>query len=357
MKFAHIADMHFDAPFISLNSRENLGEKRRMEQRNSFRKMIEYIKENRIEYLFISGDLYEQEYVKRSTIDFISKCFDEIPDTKVFISPGNHDPYINNSYYNNFEFGENVFVFRNSRIERYEDDVVNIYGMAFNSFYMDDHPLNNMILPYSNKLNILVAHLDLNGTKDEEGLSYNPVSETKLSSIGFDYCAIGHIHKKRIDDKTKICYPGSTISLGFDEQGSHGMIVGEMTKTSLNMEFVELDDRRFDEIEINVTNCNSQEDVVERIVTYDFNDMALYKVNLIGSRSFEIDTRKTLRLLENTNVMKVIDKTTLGFDIERIVKEKNIKGLFVKEVLKRYEKGDCTEEECQKAIEIGLELM
>ena len=40
MKFVHIADMHFDAPFTSLNSVENLGEKRRIEQRNAFKKVI-----------------------------------------------------------------------------------------------------------------------------------------------------------------------------------------------------------------------------------------------------------------------------------------------------------------------------
>ena len=46
MKFVHIADMHFDAPFTSLNSKENLGDKRRLEQRNVFKKIIDFIKEN-----------------------------------------------------------------------------------------------------------------------------------------------------------------------------------------------------------------------------------------------------------------------------------------------------------------------
>ena len=48
MKFVHIADMHFDAPFTSLNSKENLGDKRRLEQRNVFKKIIDFIKENEI---------------------------------------------------------------------------------------------------------------------------------------------------------------------------------------------------------------------------------------------------------------------------------------------------------------------
>ena len=45
MKFVHIADMHFDIPFTSLNTREGLGEKRRLEQRNVFKKVINYIKD------------------------------------------------------------------------------------------------------------------------------------------------------------------------------------------------------------------------------------------------------------------------------------------------------------------------
>ena len=73
MKFVHIADMHFDAPFTSLNAVENLGEKRRLEQRNAFRKIIDFVLKNDVEYLFIAGDLYEHEYVRKSTIDFIVK--------------------------------------------------------------------------------------------------------------------------------------------------------------------------------------------------------------------------------------------------------------------------------------------
>ena len=40
MKFVHIADIHFDIPFSSLNSSNNLGEKRRLEQRSILKKVI-----------------------------------------------------------------------------------------------------------------------------------------------------------------------------------------------------------------------------------------------------------------------------------------------------------------------------
>lgn len=357
MRFVHIADMHFDAPFTSLNSKEGLGDKRRLEQRSAFKRVIDYIKENKIEYLLISGDLYEHEYVKKSTIDYIAKLFSQIPETKIFISPGNHDPYIKNSYYDTYDFGDNVYIFRNSNIERYEDENVNIYGMAFNEFYMNESPLENIVLPYSNKPSVLLAHCDLNGSKDKEGFSYNPILESKLNSIGFDYCAIGHVHKNNLENQNRIYYPGSTISLGFDELGNHGMIVGEVTKDKFTKTFIELDERNFEELRISVDSLNSKEDLIEKILDYAYNEMTMYKVILVGNRNFEINTRDILRVVSQTNVMKIKDETKLNYNLEELSKQNNLKGIFIKEVLNMYEQGLCTKEEYQKAIEIGLEAM
>ena len=357
MKFVHIADMHFDAPFTSLNSRENLGEKRRLEQRNAFKKVIEYIKANNIGYLFIAGDLYEHEYVKKSTMEYISKLFQEIPNTKIFIAPGNHDPYIKNSYYDTYEFGDNVYIFYNSQIEKYEDENVNIYGMAFTDFYMEKSPLEKIEINKVDKPNILIAHCDLNGSKDQEGFSYNPILETKLKSLEFDYAALGHVHKNNIGNLHRIYYPGSMISLGFDELGEHGMIVGEITKNAVCTEFVRLDDRKFEEKELDISNLSSKEDLIEEIINLEIDNMTMYKIILVGKRSFEINTREILKAVSSDNILKLKDCTKLNYDIEEIAKQNNLKGIFVKEVIKMYENNLCTEQEFQKAIEIGLEAM
>ena len=47
MKFVHIADVHFDRPFTTLEGK-NLSNQRRIEQRNAFREVIEYVRENNI---------------------------------------------------------------------------------------------------------------------------------------------------------------------------------------------------------------------------------------------------------------------------------------------------------------------
>ena len=203
-----------------------------------------------------------------------------------------------------------------------------------------------------------MAHLDLNGFKDKNGLSYNPVLETKLNSLNFNYCAIGHIHKNNFNKHQKICYPGSTISLGFDEPGKHGMVVGELTQdNSLNLEFVPLDDREFEEIHLSVDDIYSEEMLIEKINALNLALPNFYKLNLIGNRNIEINTRKILRMVNANNLLKIKDCTKLNYNIEEIANQNNLKGYFVKEVIKQYKSGLCTEEEYQKALEIGLNSM
>lgn len=159
MKFAHIADVHFDAPFTTLETK-GFSETRRLEQRNAFKKVIDYIKTNEIPYLFICGDLYEQEYIRESTVRYINSLFETIPNTKIFIVPGNHDPYIKNSYYKTFEFAENVKIFTGS-LEKIEDGNVNIYGYGFEDFYMQSGMEDKINIEDKNKINIFLTHCDL----------------------------------------------------------------------------------------------------------------------------------------------------------------------------------------------------
>ncbi len=218
MKFVHIADVHFDMPFTAL-SKNGLAEQRRIDARTAFSKMINYIKENNIKYLFISGDLYEHEYVRKSTIEYINECFKQISETKIYIAPGNHDPYLKNSYYNNFEWNKNVHIFTD--LEKIEIENINIYGYGFTDFYSKSIELPQNL--DESKINILIMHADLNGSTLKE--EYNSILESSLQKTKFDYIALGHIHKRNSDENGKVIYPGSLISGGFDELGKHGMLV------------------------------------------------------------------------------------------------------------------------------------
>ena len=357
MKFVHIADMHMDSPFTVLTNKSGLGETRRLEQRKVLGKVIEYIKENKIEYLFIAGDLYEQEYVRKTTIDYINAQFKSIPDTKIFISPGNHDPFIKNSYYSNYEWSKNVYIFK-GKFERISEENVDIYGMGFTDFHLEDSNISELCIQDENKINILVMHADLNGTKDMKGYSYNPVTVNQLKNLNMDYVALGHIHNTNYSQlNERIIYPGSTVSLGFDELGNHGMVVGEILKNSIKLEFLKLDDRVFVEKEVEITNLNSNEEIIEKIDMLDFEENYMYKIILTGKRKFEVDEQFIIKNVNNNNILKIENRSKLNYDLEKLSKEISLKGFFVKECLSKLNNGEYTEEEIERAIEIGLDSM
>ncbi len=342
MKFVHIADVHLDIPFKTISDRADLGTKRRLEQRQALKDVIQFIKENNIEYLFISGDLYENEYIRESSIEYLNNLFKEIPNTKIYIAPGNHDPNIKNSYYNTFSWASNVKIFTN-RVEKVENSDANIYGYGFNDFEMLENKLEEIENLDKNKINILITHGDLSES------IYNPVKKADLIEKDFDYIALGHIHKR--DDKTNIVYPGSLISLGFDELGEHGMIVGEIINKELNKKFIKIDKRELIEKDLDITNIFSEEELIEKINEINIGNN-LYKINLIGERNFAVNI--DLKLI-NENIIKIKNKTKLKKDI----KENNytLKGIFVKKLNEKLKNNEINETEYENILEIGIQVL
>lgn len=357
MKFVHIADMHIDTSFTSLTNKAGLGDVRRLDQRQAFNKIVNYIKEKDIPYLFISGDFYEHEYIRLSTIEYINNLFAQIPNTQIFISPGNHDPYLKNSFYNKFYWNENVHIF-DSKLSVFESENIDIYGYGFDNFYYTNKDLENMQIKNKEKINVLVAHGSLNASNVLEK-EYNPISEKVLIEKGFDYVALGHIHK--LDYNTKpnqnIVYPGSTVSLGFDELGKHGMIVGNIEKGKLELEFIPVDNKEFVVKEIDVTSILDLDELATEINNIEFNENIYYKISLIGKRNFEIDLYKLNKLIVNSNVIKIKDYTKMNYDLEKLSNENTLKGLFVKEILEKMNENPDDEEILEKALEIGFEIL
>ena len=375
MNFVHIADMHFDSPFVNLADKEGFGDIRRMDQRNAFKKLITYIKENKIPYLFISGDMYEHKYVKKSTIQYINNLFQEIPETKIFISPGNHDPYVKNSFYNQFEWSKNVKIF-GPEIERISTEDVDIYGFGFNNFYCDGCGLEKINIENPEKLNVLIIHGTLNGAVLKDN-NYNPISEKILKEKGFGYVALGHIHKTNYDEKcdiqkslnsfsykegvSKIIYPGSTVSMGFDELGKHGMIVGEIQKNlEPKIQFIKIDEKEFIEKEIDVTTILSKEELIEKINEELILDNQFAKIILIGKRNFEIEIYELYKIIQNPRIIKIKNNTKINFNLEQISNQNTLKGLFAKEIYQKISLDNVSEDEkeiMEKAVEIVFEAL
>ena len=337
MKFVQVSDVHFDMPFTTISQRTDMGIERRLDQRRAFKKVIEFVKNNNVDFLFITGDLYEQEYIKQSTIDYINNLFKEIIDTRVLIVPGNHDPLLVNSFYNNYNWSDNVKIF-SENIEKVKFGEFCIYGFGFEKYelYDSDKILKNIQLD-ANKVNILISHGDVyNNSK------YNYISDNNLKK--FDYVFLGHIHKR--DEY----YPGSLISLGFDEPGEHGFLYGEIfDKNNIDKKIVPVDDKEFIIRDFDISEIYSKEDLIEKINEND-SENKFYEINLIGEKN--VDTNISMKLI-NKSIIKIKDNSAIRV---KESSDNSMNGIYFKLLKNKYELNEISEDEYREAYQVGLEL-
>ena len=122
----------------------------------------------------------------------------------------------------------------------------------------------------------------------------------------------------------------------------------------MSYEFVKLDDTEFVELEENISDCDDREALIEKINELKLDDNKLYEIILVGNKNFEINVIDIFKLVTKPNILKIKDRTTLKYNLEEIKNEKSLRGLFVKELLKKKEENIYSNEEIDKALEIGL---
>ena len=171
-------------------------------------------------------------------------------------------------------------------------------------------------------------HGDIYGSKEE--LRYNSMNLKEIESKKFDYVALGHIHKSNFNKTSKIIYPGPILSYKFGGNKQNGMVVGEFFGGVLNLEFVPLDKRVHEEIELDITNIMSQEELVNYINKMDLNSENFIKIILKGEKNFEVNIIKLKELIEKNNIIKIYDNSRIAEDLNLISEEFNLKGIFVK---------------------------
>lgn len=348
LKFLHCADIHIDMPFASLGSGTDKSSIRRQDLKETFKKVIELARLENVDLLLICGDLYEHGYVRKSSINFINDCFKSIPEVKVFIVPGNHDPNILNSYYQNYPWNENVFILTKDKPSVFLEDLgVCVYGAGFESFYEENHSFEYLKSINRSYINILLAHgtVDLNIQDSSGARSYNPLSSSELLRLGMDYIALGHFHN-RIEEigNGNIFNPGSPEPLGFDEGGEHGVFLCSLNKnpdneSKLEVKFTKLNKRFYVNLDISADGCNSTEKVIDVINTeikyYDMMN-ALFNIRLKGfiEPGLHIDIPLILQSFgSHVFHMKLSDETSEAYDVDAFAKEAGLRGSFTRKIL------------------------
>lgn len=360
IKILHSADFHFDTPFKEIGERQSKLNKEEIKE--VFSEIINISKNNCVDILLLAGDIFDNNTVNKNTLYFIEEKLKEIPNIKVFISPGNHDPFSKNSFYNFINWPENVHVF-NSGIEKvYLKDLdINIWGAAFNEKYVRTSMLRN-VRAEDGKINIMVLHGEVVNSSEEN--EYNPITLNDILESNMDYIALGHRHAysgiKKIGN-TFYAYSGCPQGRGFDELGDKGVICGDISKGVVDLKFIKTSKRRYEQVKIDVTDCYTHEEIKSLIKATIEEDSKenLYKVILIGEVSEEFNIDEDIlseQLSSDFYFIKVIDKTKVKVNLEEISKGYSVKAIFVSKISKLINESteESEKEILMKALKIGL---
>ena len=358
MKIIHTGDIHLDSPFTSLNPIE--AEKRRNALRAAFSSMILYAKTEKVDLFLICGDLFDDECVTKDTCLALCKEMASVPDCSFVITPGNHDPYRENSPYKLVKFPDNVYIFSSPDITKVEigDTGVCIYGSAYLSDTKDGYSLLKAPLIDKTKCNILMHHGDI----DAVSSPYCPISSRQIEESGFDYIALGHIHKGTEINKlgsTHFAYCGCIEGRDFGECGYKGAIVGEIEKGKIDLHHVRFSSKRYEIVTCDVTGCESFADCIPGIAEKcaQFGSDTLLRVELTGvvSESFNADTNLLREVVKTPSYLEIKDRTAALLNMKKLKEDKTLAGEFYRVLEEKLFSSDEEEKRiASEALKYGL---
>ena len=232
-RILHIADLHLDAPLTS-NFTVSEAAVRRSEQLETFSRIMSAAGD--VDVVLIAGDLFDGENVSRETLSVLAREFESLGGIPVFISPGNHDPY---PVYERLDLGENVRVFPpTGGVFDIDECRLRICGAGFGARNSAPKIGPSEFEKHEEYTNILLLHGDISGAPGSE--RYNPLTAADFN--GFDYAALGHIHRHDGINEgiggALWAYPGIPEPRGFDEGEGGGYIIGGVSRGKASLEHV-----------------------------------------------------------------------------------------------------------------------
>lgn len=352
-KFVHTGDLHLGCGLKTSSLPEDVRNNLRLDVWKALNQIVSYCKEKRVDFLFIAGDLFEHDLFKMSDLKMLAAYFKSLDKTKVFISPGNHDPLGGFMSYKAIDWPENIHIFKDEKITEVKvDDWMSVWGFGWNGEYIRDAKDVLGDVPDVFRTNILVLH----GDAIDSGSNYLPLRDEMEYLNSFDYVALGHIHKpNQLGAKIKYC--GSPLSISFKDEGKRGFIKGDVTKGEVTSEFIPLEFRQFHLETVEVVPEESYLDICDKIKKLSHNkNQDLFKITVNGILDVDVDFEMIKQgIYDSFYYVELIDTTIKDYDLESLYSqnENNIIGRFIKEMAQE----DLNDSTNRQALYHGLEAL
>ena len=267
-QFLHAADIHLDSPLKGLSEQEStVAERVRAATREALDRLIGLAIEEKVDFLIIAGDLYDGDWRDYKTGLFFVEQMGRLNAAAipVYLLYGNHDA--ESQITKRLELPNNVYVFGARIPESFNlgELKVTIHGQSYQQRDVTDNLVLNYPEPVPDIFNIGVLHTGLGGMGGHA--NYAPCSLHDLINKGYDYWALGHVHKAEVLSKRPyIVFPGNLQGRHVRETGVKGAcLVSVEDGDIVNFAFVPCDVVRWLKLSITLEDVHSMGEVTDRI--------------------------------------------------------------------------------------------
>jgi len=266
IKILHTADIHLDSPLKSLAMKdEDLQATVKTATRAAFMKIVDTALFEEVSALLISGDLFDGAERSAKTAAFLTTQLDRllVAGIPVFYIKGNHDA--ENPITGEVSLPENVHVFdgRGGK-RRIENSDVWIHGVSFSDRHAPESLLPKFGAPEPDAINIAMLHTSLAGSQGHD--TYAPCSVAELTKMGFDYWALGHVHKRQVHSEAPwIIMPGIPQGRDIGEAGPKSATLLTIDEKNISVSEVPTSAAQFIEVRVGADGIESDDELRNRI--------------------------------------------------------------------------------------------
>ncbi|MBW2461794.1 MAG: DNA repair exonuclease [Deltaproteobacteria bacterium] len=268
MKLVHAADLHIDSPLQGLTKYAHAPADRiRGATRAALVNLVDLCIDEGAAALLLAGDIFDGGWKDYSTGIFFVSEMTRLRDAgvTVFSVQGNHDAA--NKMGRRLKLPDNVKEFATDAAKTITDDVLGlaVHGQGFAQRVVDEDLARGFPDAVAGLLNIGLLHTSLDGRPGHA--PYAPTSTAVLTSKGYDYWALGHVHRREVIRRNPyIVYPGNLQGRHARETGAKGATVITVDRERLEVTDVShrpLDVVRWAQVTVDASACPHPDDVLE----------------------------------------------------------------------------------------------
>jgi exonuclease SbcD len=272
LRFIHAADLHLDSPFRGIgDASASLKEQLQAATLGALDRVVDHTINSEADFLVIAGDIYDSKDRNLRALVSFRKEMERLAERNipVYIVHGNHDPL--NGWGSGFQLPPNVFTFGGhtdtEAFIRRGREAAQITGVSYLKERVTDNLASSFKPAETESYSIAVLHANVGHQSGHA--DYAPATVGELTSAGFHYWALGHVHTRSVlcAEPAMVVYPGNTQGRNPRETGPRGCYQVDVdTFGRTHLQFVDTSVARWIQIELSIATLGTMDQLIDSML-------------------------------------------------------------------------------------------